>query len=199
MELMKNNIYRAIAFLVFVAFSFSCATQKVTRVDPNTQIDISGRWNDTDSKQVAEEMISDVLSKPWLVRFNEGHDSPPAVIIGEVLNKSHEHIASETFVKDVERAFINSGKVRVVENDYFREKLREEVDNQQANATEETRKAIARELGADMMMFGTINSIVDGGKKERVVNYKVNLELVDLESTEKVWIGDKEIKKLVKK
>jgi PBP1b-binding outer membrane lipoprotein LpoB len=115
------------------------------------------------------------------------------------LNKSHEHIASETFVKDVERAFINSGKVRVVENDYFREKLREEVDNQQANATEETRKAIARELGADMMMFGTINSIVDEGKKERVVNYKVNLELVDLESTEKVWIGDKEIKKLVKK
>jgi uncharacterized protein (TIGR02722 family) len=199
MELMKNNIYRAIAFLVFVAFSFSCATQKVTRVDPNTQIDISGRWNDTDSKQVAEEMISDVLSKPWLVRFNEGHDSPPVVIIGEVLNKSHEHIASETFVKDVERAFINSGKVRVVENDYFREKLREEVDNQQANATEETRKAIARELGADMMMFGTINSIVDEGKKERVVNYKVNLELVDLESTEKVWIGDKEIKKLVKK
>jgi cell fate regulator YaaT (PSP1 superfamily) len=47
-------------------------------------------------------------------------------------------------------------------------------------------------------MFGTINSTVDELGKEKVVNYKTNLEMVDLQSTEKVWIGDKEIKKYIK-
>lgn len=176
----------------------SCS-RKVTRLDPNTQTDISGRWNDTDSKQVAETMIGDVLSRPWLTRFEQAHGGKvPVVIVGDVTNKTYEHIASETFIKDVERAFINSGKVRVVENAMFREKIREELASQQDFATEESKKKIARELGADFIMFGTINSIVDEYKKEKTISYKVILELADLESTEKVWIGDKEIKKYVK-
>lgn len=178
----------------------SCSgSREVTRVDPNTQIDLSGKWNDTDSKQVAENMTADVLSKPWLQRFMDSHDGKrPVVIIGDVLNKTHEHISSETFIKDIERAFINSGKVRIVESSALRESLRDETASQQENATEATKKAKAKELGADFMMFGSINSIVDQGKKEKVVTYKVNLELADLESTEKVWIGDKEIKKYIK-
>lgn len=195
---MKKSL-SIVAILIFAITLLSCAKRQVTRMDPNTQTDISGRWNDTDSRQVADEMISDVLSKPWLVRFNnDNNGNPPVVIIGDVTNKSHEHISSETFIKDIERSFVNSGKVRVVENDDFREKLRAELASQQVNASEETRKLVAKELGADLIMFGTINSTVDAYKKEKVVAYKVNMELVDLQSTEKVWIGDKEIKKYVK-
>lgn len=193
----RLNIY---GILLLGALTFSCGGgREVTRVDPNAQMDISGRWNDTDSRQVADEMTSDVLSRPWLARFNEANDGkPPVVIIGDIINKSHEHIASETFIKDIERAFVNSGKVRVVENAALREKMREELESQQGNATEDSKKALAKELGADYIMFGTINSTVDAYKKEKVIAYKVNLELVTLETTEKVWIGDKEIKKYVK-
>jgi penicillin-binding protein activator len=176
----------------------SCATRKVTRVDPNEQIDLSGRWNDTDSKQVAEQMSRDVLSKPWLIRFEGQNERPPVVIVGIIINRTTEHIEAETFVKDVEIEFINSGKVRVVSSDLFREKLREEKEQQQTNASPETQKRLAAELGADFMLLGTINSTVDELKKERIVNYKVNLELANLETTEKVWIGDKEIKKYIK-
>ena len=193
-----NSILKGTVAIVMMLVLAQCASRQVTRIDPNSQTDLSGRWNDTDSKQVAEEMISDVLSRPWLVRFTDANSKPPVVIIGEVLNKSHEHIASETFIKDIEREFVNSGKVRVVENDAFRERLRQEVASQQVNATLETRKRVAAELGADYMMFGTINSVVDQYKNQRTVAYKINLELVDLQSTEKVWIGDKEIKKYIK-
>lgn len=187
--------------VLFVAtLLFACGSgREVTRVDPNSQTDISGRWNDTDSRQVAEEMTSDVLSRPWLARFMEAHDGKaPVVIIGDITNKTHEHISSETFIKDIERAFINSGKVRVVENAALREKVREEQESQQGGATEESKKALAKELGADYIMFGSINSVVDEYKKEKTISYKTNLELVDLQSTEKVWIGDKEIKKYIK-
>ncbi len=190
---------RILAFtLALVLILNSCVTRKVSRIDPHDQIDLSGRWNDTDSKQVAEQMSRDVLSKPWLSRFEGKMERPPVVIIGVIINRTTEHIEAETFVKDVEIEFINSGKVRVVANNLFRDKLREEKNQQQFNATYETQKKIAEELGADFMLFGTINSTVDQYKKERLVNYKVNLELINLETTEKVWIGDKEIKKLIK-
>ena len=190
---------KQITGLVFmVLLVASCATRKVTRVDPAEQIDLSGRWNDVDSRQVAEQMMHDALSKPWLERFTGRQERPPVVIVGVVINRSHEHIEAETFIKDIEREFVNSGRVRVVENDFFREKLREERAQQQVNASLATQKRLARELGADFMLLGTINSTVDQYRKEKVVNYKINLELVNLESTEKVWIGDKEIKKYIK-
>ena len=193
-----KTIYSIFLLAGAVLFLSSCASRKVTRIDPQEQVDLSGRWNDIDSKQVAEQMSRDVLSKPWLMRFEGRNQRPPVVIVGIIVNRSHEHIEAETFVKDVEIEFINSGKVRVVSNDLFREKLREERESQQVNASPETQKRLAAELGADFMLFGTINSTVDEYKKERIVNYKVNLELADLETTEKVWIGDKEIKKYIK-
>ena len=193
-----NNIKSLLLLVIISVVIASCASRKVTRIDPAEQIDLSGRWNDTDSRQVAEEMTRDVLSKPWLERFTGQQERPPVVIIGVVINRSHEHIEAETFIKDIEREFINSGKVRVVENDFFREKLREEKESQQVNASPETQSRIAMELGADYMLFGVINSTVDQLKKEKVVFYKINLEMVNLESTEKVWLGDKEIKKYIK-
>ncbi len=190
---------KSLVFLTILSLMIaSCASRKVTRLDPAEQIDLSGRWNDTDSRQVAEQMTRDVLSKPWLERFTGRNERPPVVIIGVVVNRTSEHIEAETFIKDVEREFINSGKVRVVENDFFRDKLREEKQQQQTNASPETQSKIAQELGADFMLFGVINSTTDQYKNEKVVNYKINLEMVNLESTEKVWLGDKEIKKYIK-
>ena len=143
-------------------------------------------------------MIKDVLNRPWKSDFQNAFNRKPVVIVGLVSNKSSEHIESETFIKDVEKEFINSGMVRVVQNSEFREKLREERAQQGEFASPETQAKWGKELGADFMMFGVITSITDSYKKEKVVNYKVNLELANLETNEKVWIGDKEIKKYIR-
>ena len=54
------------------------------------------------------------------------------------------------------------------------------------------------EIGADFMMQGEINSIVDSYKRDKVVFYKINLELTNIQTNEVVWIGDKELKKEVR-
>lgn len=181
-----------------IVLSIGCTQRTVTRVSPDQQIDLSGRWNDTDSKMVATEMINDVLNRPWREDFYRGSNRKPVVIVGMVSNKSNEHIESETFIKDIEKEFINSGMVRVVQNSVFREKLREERAEQGEFASIETQAKWGKELGADFMMFGVITSIVDQYGKEKVTNYKVNLELASIETNEKVWIGDKEIKKYIR-
>lgn len=193
-----QTLVKCSIFSLFILVSASCSQRTVTRVSPGQQIDLSGRWNDTDSKLVAEEMTRDVLNRPWREDFFRANNAKPVVIVGLVANKSHEHIESETFIKDVEREFVNSGMVRIVQNSVFREKLREERADQQEFASPETQKRWGAELGADFMMFGTITSIVDSYNKEKVVSYKVNLELANLETNEKVWIGDKEIKKYIR-
>jgi uncharacterized protein (TIGR02722 family) len=176
----------------------ACAQKTVSRIDPNAQIDLSGRWNDVDSRLVAEAMGKDALEGRWLRNYVLDNDKQPVMIVGMIQNKSHEHIQAETFIKDMEREFIGSQKIRVVQNSRLREKLRQERIEQQEFASGDTQKKFGKELGADFMLFGNISSIVDQEGKRRVIYYQINLELANIETNELVWIGEKKIKKFVK-
>lgn len=176
----------------------SCKSRKVERIDPSQQTDLSGRWNDTDSRLVSNEMISDCMARPWRTDFQAAKGKKPVVIVGTVRNKTTEHIESETFIKDIEKAFINSGLVSVVQAGDARKELREERNDQQTFSSEDTKKKWGLEKGADFMMNGVITSIVDQYGSNKVVYYQIDLELTNLETNEKVWIGDKKIKKAIK-
>ena len=189
---------KRISAILMMATLLACG-QKVSRVDANEQIDLSGRWNDTDSRLVAEEMVKDALSRPWAMSFTADKDREPVLVVGLVRNLSHEHISSGTFIKDIEREILNSGRAKIVQAGDARNELRDERAEQQEFASAETAKQWGKELGADFILQGTINSIVDQNKKEKAIFYQVDMELTNVETNEKVWIGDKKIKKLVKK
>lgn len=180
-------------------FITSCGRQ-VTRISTEDVVDISGGWNNSDSRMVAEEMTQAVLGGAWIGNHQEDNQGKkPVVIVGMVQNKSHEHIDAETFVKDVERSFIQSQKVRLVQGGKKREELRGERADQQINASTATMKKFGLENGADYILQGSINSIVDAHKKQKVVYYQVDLELTNIQTGEVVWIGDKKIAKQVKR
>ena len=193
---MKNLFIVPIIFSLL--FFSSCANRKVTRIDPNQQTDLSGRWNDSDSKLVANEMIKDVLERPWRSNFEQKMSRKPIVIIGSIRNKSTEQIDPITFIKDLEKTFINSGVVGVVQSGDERSQIRDERNDQQTFSSEESKKKWGREKGADFMLNGVVVSIVDQYKNKKTVAYQVTLELTDLETNEKVWLGEKEIKKYIK-
>jgi len=175
-----------------------CGGTKVARVESDSAMDLSGRWNDTDSRLVSEEMIKDALNQRWIYEW-ESKNEKPTVIVGKVVNKSHEHINVETFTKDIERALLNSGRVRFVATKNEREAIREEREDQQENASVETRSDFGEEKGANLMMSGSINTIVDQEGKRAVIYYQINMELMNMESNEKSWIGEKKIKKYVER
>lgn len=193
----KSQLLIALSLSVLVAVT-GCKT-KVKRVGVDETIDLSGRWNDTDSQLVSAEMISDLASRSWVEEYTATHGKKPVVIVGTVRNLSSEHIQTETFTKDLERELINSGRVKFVANPVERGELRQERKEQQIWSREETQKRLAAETGADYMLQGGIKTIIDQEGKESVKFYQVDLELVQLETNEKAWIGSKKIKKLVKK
>jgi uncharacterized protein (TIGR02722 family) len=195
---MQIRIVTGVAACVLLSMLAGCGSSKtVERVDPNSTIDLSGDWNDADSRMVAEEMISDMLARPWLGEFKGRTGDQPVVIVGTVRNRSSEHIATTAFTKNLERELTNSGRVSFVASREEREEVRDERADQQEFASPETMKRFQQETGANFMLRGDITTIVDQEGGEKVKYYQVNLELVDIESNRKAWIGEKKIKKFI--
>ncbi|MBI3563955.1 MAG: penicillin-binding protein activator LpoB [Elusimicrobia bacterium] len=179
------------------ALALSACGTSVTRMDAGETKDVSGHWNDTDSRLVAEEMISDCLSRPWYGKAQTDLGKNPTVIVGTVKNQSSEHVATDTFVEDLQRALINSGKVEFVANKNERGEVRDERADQDTHSSEETRTANAQETGANFMLSGAINSIVDQEGGKAVVFFQTNLKLLNMKTHQIVWNGQKKIKKYV--
>jgi|SRR6056297_1132631 len=192
--------YTILIVTILLYSIYGCTPKReVQRISADQSIDLSGRWNDSDSRLVAKEMINQLLNDNWIQTFkNRNPDQRPILIVGLIKNKSHEHINANTFIQEIERAIIQNNAARLVQAGSKRDDLRKERMDQQNFASSETAKNWGLELGADYMLQGTIHSIVDTYKKEKIVYYQINLELSHLETNEIVWIGEKKIKKYIR-
>jgi uncharacterized protein (TIGR02722 family) len=190
----------AMAMLAGTILLGGCASEtKVTRVDSGVVTDLSGRWNDTDSRMVAETMIKEALGSPWLESYTRSKNKQPVVVVGTILNRSHEHINVQTFVTDLSRELTNSQKVTFVAGKGEREEIREERREQAVHALEDTQKAPGKEIGADYMLKGNISTILDESQGVKAIFYQVDLEMIDLENNVKSWFGQKKIKKVIER
>ena len=180
--------------------SVACVSKRVTRIEPGAVTDLSGRWNDTDSRLVANQLIEQTLAAGWAKRHTDTHGGEaPAIVVGSFENRTAEHIAVGTFVKDIERALLTTGAARVVASGNQRDELREERKDQQQFARADTRTRLGQELGARYLLAGELQAIEDVDGRERVVFYQVDASLIDLETNAKVWAGQHKIKKYVER
>lgn len=198
--MLRLKVAGVLVLVLAVVVLPGCASKRVKRLDTEAVVDLSGRWNDTDSQMVAKTMIKDALSNSWSQTFRETHDRLPVVVVGPIMNRSHEHINSDVFIKDLERNLLNSGKVKFVAAKGERDAIRDERSSQHEGLTDpETIKAFGKETGADLIIIGSVNSVKDEYKGRYVILYQVNLELIDIENNQKLWIGQELIKKAVKR
>lgn len=198
-----TNLKPAILFIAILGLGITgCESTKVSRVDASEEVALTDKWNATDSRLVSEEMIDDMLSFPWIERWTQANADrarQPTVLVMGIRNKSHEHISVDTFVNDLRRAMIRSGKVDFVAGGGTRDALREERKEQEFNATAATAAKLAAEHGANFALTGSINSFVDQLDGKRVTSYQVDLTLTDIQTNREVWSGQKKIQKFQKR
>ena len=197
----SKSILVTVLVLGTVVFVNGCGKSvEVARVDSGKEIALTDKWNDEDSRLVAEEMINDMLSYPWISQFNQRFPGKePLVTVQRVRNKSHEHIAVDTFVNDIKRAVIRSGKAGFIATLEERQDTRAELADQDMNASADTRMEMGEEDGANFALSGAINSIVDQLDNQRVTYYQVDLKLINLQTAREVWNGSKKIKKFMER
>jgi len=189
---------RFTVFILLIVGFITCNQRVVSRVDPSIQTDLSGRWNDSDSKIVAEKMVQEFLSSEKFKEYSKALTHKPAIIVGLVKNKTSEHIDSENYIKKLELAIFNSGVADMVESAEFRDQLRLERINQQDFASSETVSKWGLETGADLILFGEMTSETDAYGNKKTVNYITTLYLTDMETNKRIWYGQQEIKKYIK-
>ena len=193
-------LMRALALAALLVASAACATKRVSRINPADVTDLSGRWNDTDSRLVANQLIEQSLGADWVRSYRDAHGGAgPTLIVGEFANRTTEHIPVGTFLRDLERAYIASGSVKVVATAQERQEVRGERQDQQQNASADTRARLGVEQGARYMLKGELQSITDAENRERIVYYQVDATLIDLETNAKVWVGQHKIKKYIER
>jgi hypothetical protein len=195
---MRSLTVRAVALVAAVLTLAACGSTRVARIDPESVTDLSGRWNDADSRLVANALITQSIDATWATQFSAANGGKtPTVIVGAFRNRTLEHIPVQTFTRDLERAYITTGAVRVVASVDERGEVRAERADQQMNAVAESRAKLAMEQGAQFMLQGDVQAIEDAQGRERVVTYQIDATLVNLETNAKVWVGQHKIKKYV--
>lgn len=194
---MKKTLFVLLAVASVLCFT-GCASTRVDRVSSDTVMDLSGYWNDTDVRIVADSLVEECVEAPAIANYIKTNRKFPVVIIGTFSNDSDEHIDTSILTMKFESALINSGKVDFVASADQRAEIREERVEQQEWASEESAKRLANETAADFMLIGSVRTIVDFSGNTSTRTYYVTAELIDIETHRKLWVGNNsEIKKVI--
>lgn len=195
----KRTLVKITILLFTLLFFVSCSsTVRVSRLGDDDIYDLSGSWNDTDINIVTKALVDSSLSANWITQYRVRKGGNPVVIVGTILNRSSEHIDTSIIAKKFEMALINTNQVDMVADINFRDQLREEREGQQFYASEETAVALGREIGADFIFQGAVRTVVDQVSGKTVRTYYVSAELIDIETSRKVWVEEKSVRKLIK-
>lgn len=197
---MKRIYTFLLAVVLLAGMLVSCQSAvSVNRLSADADIDLSGNWNDTDIRLVSQALVNSSLASPWVNQYkmkNPGKN--PVVIVGTFMNRSSEHIDTSIIAKRYEMELVNSGKIDMVADQNFRASVRDEREEQQYFASEDTAKALGKEIGADYLLQGAVRTNLDQSGGSMVRTYYVSAELIDIETNRKVWVGEETIKKLIK-
>ncbi|MDR2741776.1 MAG: penicillin-binding protein activator LpoB [Treponema sp.] len=197
-----NRFIKTVLLVLVICAGFAACSSvpKVTRVDADTQTDLSGYWNDTDVRIVCDSLINACMDSPRVIQDIAKKGRLPVILVGAFRNESDEHIDTSIISKTMEIAIFNSGKADFVAGGDTRAELRAERQDQESNASEETAAALRNETGADFLLTGTVKTIVDRAGKTATRTYFVSAELSNIETNARLWMDqNSEIKKIIKR
>ncbi|MAF90125.1 MAG: penicillin-binding protein activator LpoB [Bdellovibrionaceae bacterium] len=189
---MKKSLLVLLPFLLV-----SCAPkafQKGQYENVNQENNMNDRWSETDMQKVVKSLVESMVQH----RSVSAAPKPPVVLVTRLQNKTSEHIDTQSIMDMVKIELINSGKVQFVDKE-ARGDIADEYEYQKDNASAETAKEKGNQTGADLILNGRLDSIVQQIGSDKSVYYKVTLNLTNLKSGLIVWGGQKQLRKRFEK
>jgi PBP1b-binding outer membrane lipoprotein LpoB len=180
----------AAVFLTLVIFASCNSNPRVSRIDLDEDIDLSGNWSDGDVRRVCDSLIKDCLEDPQIAQEIERRGGIPTVLVLEFANDSDEHIDTSIITGNMESAIFRSRKLTFVAGGGLRDKIRAERQDQLANASEETAAALGKEVGADFVLTGSVKTQSDrqGGRATRT--YYVSARITNVDTGLPLWMPE---------
>lgn len=156
---------------------------------------LNDQWSETDMQVNVKAMVESMVNHPSIANANR----QPVVMVTQLQNKTSEHIDTQSIMDMVRVDLSNSGKVQFVDKE-AREDISAEYDYQNSgNVSQETKKSPGGQIGADFIINGRLDSIVQEVGKDKTVYYKLTLNLTNLKTGVIAWTNYKQIRKIFKK
>lgn len=156
---------------------------------------LTDKWSESDMQVAVRDLVASAVAHPAIAQAKR----PPIVMVTRLQNKTSEHIDTQSIADMFTAELMRSGKTQFVDK-AAREDIAEEYDYQDSGmVSRETKKGKGGQVGADFIMNGRIDSIVQEAGKEKTVYYKMTMNLTNLKTGLIQWTDYKQLRKQFKK
>jgi len=183
-------------FLAGMFFLIGCETgYKGEYRETSEVILLDDKYSDVDLNLIAEKLVRELVTSSYMSQVA----NPPIVIMGKISNRTSEHIDMKSLGDKIRTGLINTGKVKFLSKEMRADVAAEIAYQHGGNVDPATAKRLGEQTGADHILYGSMADISKSRGDEKLVYYKITLNLVDLTTTLIDWAGEQEIKKKFKR
>lgn len=163
--------------------------------DPEKENLLNDRWSETDMQNTVKAMVGSLLEH----RVIRDARKPPLVMVTRLQNKTDEHIDTQSIMDMVRVELMRGGQVSFVDKE-ARDDVAEEYKYQDSGmVSAETKKGPGGQIGADYVINGRLDSIVQEVGRQKTVYYKITLNLTNLKTNVIEWTDNKQLRKAYRK
>lgn len=156
---------------------------------------LTDKWSESDMQAAVRDLVASAVSHPAIANAKR----PPIVMVTRLQNKTSEHIDTQSITDMFQTELMRTGKVTFVDK-AAREDMADEYDYQDSGmVARESKKSKGGQVGADFIMNGRLDSIVQEAGKDKTIYYKLTMNLTNLKTGLIQWTDKKELRKSYKK
>ena len=196
-RLIKSISVLAVASLSVLALS-SCGPKAFVKgdyEDPEKANLMNDQWSETDMQTVVRDLVGSLMAHPSI----KNAKNPPVVMVTQLQNKTSEHIDTQSVMDMVRVDLMKTGQVEFIDKE-ARQDIADEYNYQNSGmVSKESKKGPGGQTGADFIINGRLDSIVQEVGKDKTIYYKVTLNMTNLKSGKIIWSDNKQLRKAYKK
>ncbi len=156
---------------------------------------LNDQWSETDMQKAVADLVKSMGSAKVIATAK----TEPVVMVTGLQNKTSEHIDTQSIMDMLRVELMKSGSVSFIDKE-AREDVAAEYQYQNSGMVSgSTKKGPGDQVGADFIINGRLDSIVQEVGKEKTVYYKLTLNLTNLKTNVIAWSDYKQIRKTFKK
>lgn len=190
----------SVAALLLLALSLvGCGPRAFVKGEYDEKVEdtnlLNDQWSESDMQNAVKTLVKSSIEHPAIAAAK----TPPIVMVTRLQNKTAEHIDTQSITDMITVELMKTGKTQFVDA-AAREDMAKEYEYQDSGTvSRETKKGKGKQIGADLIMNGRIDSIVQEVGKDKTIYYKVTLNMTNLSTGLIVWTDQKQIRKVFRK
>jgi uncharacterized protein (TIGR02722 family) len=195
---MSKKFVLALAAVSTLSMATGCGPKAFVKGeydDVDSANNLNDQWSETDMQKVVADLVAGMVSTPAIATPKRR----PIVMVTKLQNKTSEHIDTQSIMDMVRVELGRGGRVAFVDKE-AREDVADEYNYQNSGMVgAETKKGPGGQIGADFIINGRLDSIVQEVGKDKTVYYKVTLNLTNLKTNVVEWSDYKQLRKKYRK